>query len=349
MATLSRSPTDLLKESKALVLSVSDNHATIFLCSSTAENENIKSLLKLNVVPAHRDELSCAKIITSARALDDDVSDEQSSHRVLDFLRNFDFRLMSESGAEYSYYTATEKSSWRNYFGLLKSYSAPKVAFTVELISPASGRQIERSLPAPAMSFIEETPEMYESIVKPVVQTLIEGGSLSWVQNVVNGTKEAERLLLDADDFILNIDTKWRSHPDAKIIPREEWCNDKSVKDLYCLAIVKDSAITSLRELREQHIPMLKAILNQGRETIERVYGVASNKLRIFVHYQPQFYHFHVHFTRLENEIGCQVERSHLLSDVIQNLEIASDYYVKRTITYKLKTSSELFSLLENA
>ena len=50
------------------------------------------------------------------------------------------------------------------------------------------------------------------------------------------------------------------------------------------------------------------------------VYGVSATKLRVFFHYQPQFYHFHVHFTRLHSDIGCQVERAHLLADIIANL-----------------------------
>mmetsp|Transcript_309 Transcript_309/g.590 ORF Transcript_309/g.590 Transcript_309/m.590 type:complete len:84 (-) Transcript_309:1225-1476(-) len=56
-------------------------------------------------------------------------------------------------------------------------------------------------------------------------------------------------------------------------------------------------------------------------------------------------YHFHVHFTRLENEVGCSVERGHLVSDVIQNL-LLEDYYKKRTITYKLKKGTALESII---
>ena len=57
--------------------------------------------------------------------------------------------------------------------------------------------------------------------------------------------------------------------------------------------------------------------------------GVAPHELRVFVHYQPQFYHLHVHFTRLHSDLGCQVERAHLLHDVIANLEADGDYYAK--------------------
>jgi m7GpppX diphosphatase len=344
----SRSLEKLLTFNNAIVLSVSDNHATVLLRSSTTDGGSVRSLLKMTVVPTYRNELaSSTKKFAGVEELESAPVDESSSQGILDFLKNFDFSLTSESGAEYSYYTATEKMWWQKNLVFSSLLAPPKEAFKVELISPASDRQIQRSLPAPAMSLVEETPEIYESIVKPHVDRLIEGGSLSWIQNVVNGMKEVERLLLNKDDFILNVDTKWKSHPDAKTTPREEWLGHKAVDDLYCLAIVKDGSVTSLRDLRGRHIPMLGAILKQGREAIEGIYGVRSDQLRIFVHYQPQFYHFHVHFTRLENELGCQVERGHLLSDIIQNLEMDSDYYAKRTISYKLETSSELFSLLQ--
>ena len=95
-------------------------------------------------------------------------------------------------------------------------------------------------------------------------------------------------------------------------------------------------------------MPLLKKMENDGLDAIKAVYGVEKDQIRVFVHYQPQFYHFHVHFTRLENEVGCAVERGHLLSDVLQNLEMDSEYYSKRVITYKLKKGTPLQNLIEN-
>jgi len=359
MVGVLRSPESLLRDGslQAQVLSVSDNHATILLrpcfpvgCGESSEGHGPanRSLLKMNVVPTHREYLASSLFHCSTlEELNNAEIDELSSRRILGFLQNLDYRLSSESGAEYSYYTASQKTWWQNPLGsLFKALQQPKDAFKVELISPASDRQIERSLPTPAMALVEETPEMYESIVRPYIQKLVEDGSLSWIQNVVDGKKETERLLLNRDTYILNIDTKWKTHPDAKTVPREQWYGHKSVEDLYCLAIVKDSSLRDLRDLRGHHVSMLLDILRRSRDAIERIYGVPANQLRIYFHYPPQFYHLHVHFTRIENEIGCQVERGHLLSDVLQNLALDPNYYTKRSITYKLKTSSELYSLI---
>jgi len=344
---------------RATTLSVSDNHATVLLQetrpTSSATNDVdgaatvTRSLMKMNVVPAHRSDLACLSSYNTLEELNAAPVDEASSKRILAFLHRLDFRLTSESGAEYSYYTAFEKSWWRNPLGFVQQIvwpQQPNEAFKVELISPASDRQVERSLPTPGMALVEETPHIYESIVKPTIDKLVESGSLSWIANVVNGEKESERLLLNEDTFILNVDTKWKTHPDALAVPREQWYEHKSVEDLCCLAIVKDGSLHSIRDLRGSHVPMLRAILTKGREAITRVYGVSADQLRVFLHYQPQFYHLHVHFTRIENEIGSQVERGHLLLDVIQNLEMAHDFYAKRTLTYKLKISSEMYSLI---
>ena len=88
--------------------------------------------------------------------------------------------------------------------------------------------------------------------------------------------------------------------------------------------------------------------MNEGLAAIESIYGVANDQIRVFVHYLPQFYHFHVHFTRLENEFGTTCERGHLLYDVIQNLEMDSEYYCKRIMSYKLQRGAPLQNLIEN-
>jgi m7GpppX diphosphatase len=356
-----RNPTDLLQKTgcKAITLSVSDNHSNILIWNDVVETDSSgkqvivdenRSILKLTVVPGHRDQLDVTKRITDIAELDAFTKKTQPEdcQKVLHFLSKLDFHLTSESGAEYSYYSAAEKSSWlralRYTFGLTQP--SPCTNFKLELISPASKRQIERSLPSPAMSLIEETPKIYQSIVEPHIQSIVESGSLSWIENIVQGKKEVERILLDTHDYIINVDTKWRSHPDAKTVPKKDWYDHTSVEDLYCLAIAKDGRIRSLRDLRREHVSMLESILVEGHKVIDSVYGVKKDQIRVFVHYQPQFYQFHVHFTRLENEIGCQVERSHLLSDIIQNLLLDSDYYASRTISYKIKTSSEIYFMI---
>ena len=344
---------------------------------------SISSLLKFTLVPFHKLLLGSNPVISledrqqqrgsalpPERNLLDQNHNPSASEDILSFLRGYNYVLKSESGAEYSYYCASPTLSTEvtaNTNGddgneqkkhiLDPSTSASPIvhaalsnygAFDVELISPASAQQISRAMPNLGSILIHETPQLYNNIVKPYIQSLLDNGCLSWIQNVIEVKKEKERLLVNHDDFIVNIDTKWRTHPPPLTTPREEWINHPSTSDLYCLGIVKQYGITSLRDLRGCHVPLLQSMLSEGLSAIHSTYGVQSNQIRVFVHYLPQFYHFHVHFTRLENEFGTTCERGHLLHDVIQNLEMDSEYYCKRTMTYKLQRGTPLQNLIEN-
>jgi len=350
------------------------------------DTEEKHSILKLTLVPVHKPDLLPPLSITTAEQESEGISsdnqlftdavkiedDEKHSQKVLSFLSQFSWKLNSESGAEYSYYEAfpqkavpeegediVERTTKKPKLSVIKGKSSTlavpdgqtKSIFKAELIYPASDRQIARAMPNSGFAMITETPSIYQAVTKPFIDAIVASGSLSWLQNIVQVKKEKERLLFNSTEnapgWILNIDTKWRSHPDAMTVPREEWYNHKSTADLYCLGVFKEDGVASLRDLTGKHLPILKEVLKEGPKTIEQIYGIPREQLRIFVHYPPQFYHFHVHFTRLDNETGVQVERAHLLSDIIQNLETDPAYYQKRSIDYKLSFKDQLYQLLK--
>ena len=320
----------------------------------------LQSLLKLTVIPFHKKLLGSNPVSSPSDSQKPELKlldhKPAASAKIATFLKDYVYKLKSESGAEYSYYSATPSSNAldnsnadeTNDAESIPSPSAIFGAFDVELISPATERQIYRAMPSLGSTLIHETPDMYQKVVYPYIKAIVDGNSLGWINNVIEVKKEKERLIVNSPQFIVNIDTKWRSHPPPLSTPRKEWYGHQSVEDLYCLGIVKEKGIASLRDLTGEHIPMLKNMQKEGLEAIENIYGVKSDQIRCFVHYQPQFYHFHVHFTRLENEIGSTVERGHLMMDVIQNLEMDPMYYGKRTIAYKLKKLTPLHNLIES-
>lgn len=82
-------------------------------------------------------------------------------------------------------------------------------------------------------------------------------------------------------------------------------------------------------------------VVTKGAIT-ERYY-IPANQLRVYVHYQPSYYHLHVHFTKLGYEApGSSVERAHLLSDIILNLQSDSEYYRTRTLYFPLRAEDGL-------
>ena len=82
--------------------------------------------------------------------------------------------LKTESGAEYA-----------NYEGTLPTPST----YDVEVICPASERQVTRNTPQPTR-FVEETAEDYASKVEPFIASLLSNErSLSWLHNILDGKK----------------------------------------------------------------------------------------------------------------------------------------------------------------
>jgi m7GpppX diphosphatase len=163
--------------------------------------------------------------------------------------------LKSESGAEYAYYDAQTSL-------LSALFASSRESFSCEVIFPASQFQIDRCRPTRFVTF-SETPAMYEEVTCPFIKERVgDGSSLSWLYNVLDGSKEQERLLADDPDpitgFIINIDTKWRSHPNPQEVPRETWKDCTNVDELYCLGIVRQRGIATVRDLRQEHVGMLK-------------------------------------------------------------------------------------------
>ncbi|XP_027436099.1 m7GpppX diphosphatase isoform X2 [Zalophus californianus] len=120
--------------------------------------------------------------------------------------------------------------------------------------------------------------------------------------------------------------------------------------DLYLIAICHRRGIRSLRDLAPEHLPLLRNILREGQEAILQRYQVRGDRLRVYLHYLPSYYHLHVHFTALGFEApGSGVERAHLLADVIENLECDPEHYQQRTLTFALRADDPLLKLLQEA
>lgn len=150
--------------------------------------------------------------------------------------------------------------------------------------------------------------------------------------------QEEERIVCeDPDDtngFILLPDLKW---------------DGKTKETLYLIAIARRRDIRTLRDLTWCHLAFLKNIRDKSIETIVKKYDISRSQLRIYVHYQPSFYHFHVHFTFLKHAApGINCERSHLLDTIISNIELMPDYYKKATLSFTLRETDILYEKYED-
>ncbi|XP_066507599.1 m7GpppX diphosphatase [Hoplias malabaricus] len=197
------------------------------------------------------------------------------------------------------------------------------------VICPATEKHVKKYLRQETF-LVEESGDDYRSITLPFISS--QSFSVQWVHNILEKKAEADRIVFEDPDpnvgFVLLPDFKW---------------DQKQLDDLYLIAIVHRRDIKSLRDLTGDELPLLRNIRQKGLEAIEKRFGVRQSKLRVYLHYQPSYYHLHVHFTSLDYEApGCGVERAHLLSDVIQNLENDPRFYHQRSITFPLRADDPL-------
>ncbi|KAH0547292.1 m7GpppX diphosphatase-like [Cotesia glomerata] len=170
--------------------------------------------------------------------------------------------------------------------------------------------------------FIEETPELYKNVTLPFInEKILPKDNLKWVYDLLSGKKEQERTLhIDKDEstgYVLVKDSKWRS---------------KEISEMHYVAFTQQKLMT-IRDLNETHLPLLKKIKKEGTEIITKKYPVLAANLRIYFLYLPRFYHLHVHFiTNTADDAITMLDRMHLLSTVINNIELMPDYYQKATL-----------------
>ncbi|KAL4660648.1 m7GpppX diphosphatase [Arapaima gigas] len=204
------------------------------------------------------------------------------------------------------------------------------------LVCPATEKHVRKYQEQDTV-LVEETAEDYLSITLPFLKN--QSFSLQWVYNILEKKAEADRVVYEDPDpnlgFVLLPDFKW---------------DQMQLDNLYLIAIVHRRDVKSLRDLTSEHLPLLRNIEEKGKNAIKEHYGIQSNKLRVYVHYQPSYYHFHVHFNVLKYDApGTGVEKAHLLSNIIQNLECDDQYYRTRTLTFPLRELDGLLARFKEA
>ncbi|XP_054157236.1 m7GpppX diphosphatase-like, partial [Oppia nitens] len=199
------------------------------------------------------------------------------------------------------------------------------------IIHPASDQHIHKYL-RQEMRVVRETAELYRTVTEPYIQS--RQLSLQWVQNILDGKSESERVVSENADpesgFVLLPDMKW---------------DGIQLESLYLVAICRKSGIRSLRDLNETHLPLLLNVKRKCCDAIERKYGVTGDQLRVYIHYQPSYYHFHIHFTLVsaDDSASVSLERCHLLDTVINNIQLCADYYQRSTLIFAVKQNDPLF------
>jgi len=190
----------------------------------------------------------------------------------------------------------------------------------ISVTYPATEWDIQKARPSLMYNY-RETPAIYnEFTLKKLVPS--DRSRLKWVDDIISGVKEADRVVYKDDDIVVLPDMKW---------------NPEELEALYCQAIFKDVSLRSIRDLRENHIDLLLKAKENIEDTIKKCYGVESRFLRIYFHYCPSFWQLHLHITmNAKKDLASAMDRSHLIEDVIQNLKVMPNFYKDRDITIKV-------------
>ena len=190
---------------------------------------------------------------------------------------------------------------------------------------------------------VTETPEIYANKIRPYMQLQREQGRLNWVWNIIDGKTEVEDVIFrtpqgrDGDEgFLLLPDLNW---------------DRKTLEALHLLGLVERMDIWSLRDLKRKHIPWLQHMRTKLIEATVKTYPeLEADQLKLYVHYQPTYYHFHIHIVHVQLEAGATQATGKAigLESIISQLELmAGDEEAgmdKVALNYTLGEASELWT-----
>ncbi|KAI9369524.1 HIT-like domain-containing protein [Aspergillus egyptiacus] len=217
----------------------------------------------------------------------------------------------------------------------------PSHDLKLNLIWPCTEQHIKKYSDQ-MLRMVTETPGIYRDYVRPYVQKKREQGRLNWVFNILEGRTEQE-------DVILR-DPGQRAEDAFLMLPDLNW-DRKSMGSLHLLALVQRRDIWSLRDLKKGHVPWLKYLRKRVLEgTVKMFPELEEDQLKLYVHYQPTYYHFHIHIVNVMLEAGATqaTGKAFGLENIISQLEtLYGDEEASMadvSLTYYLGEASELWT-----
>ncbi|KAL8728165.1 MAG: hypothetical protein Q9166_005559 [cf. Caloplaca sp. 2 TL-2023] len=167
---------------------------------------------------------------------------------------------------------------------------------------------------------VTETSEIYKDHIRPYIAKQREQGRLDWVYNILEGRKEQ-------NDIIFRDPGQAGAKEEAFLLAPDLNWDRKTLTSLHLLALVERRDIWSLRDLKKRHIVWLKRMTEKVLEaTVEKYPNISKDQLKLYMHYQPTFYHIHIHVVHVMLEpTGTQATgKAFGLENIISQLESMS-------------------------
>lgn len=184
---------------------------------------------------------------------------------------------------------------------------------------------------------VRETPAQYAAETVPMLPA--RKLAAAWVREIVNGSKPDEDVLVREPDWVLVRDHK-KCHDPHK------------PEDAYYIALFEDASLGSLRDLRAEHLPLLRRVLGEAPAAVHARLAAADPEaplpqLVCFVQYEPLYWYLHVHVVSAQHKMFTEwagsnlalmaLDRWHSLEDVIERLELRGDYYAHAALPCLVK------------
>lgn len=189
------------------------------------------------------------------------------------------------------------------------------------------------------IKLIEETPNMFWSMdMQHHMNKMITSPKTGWVQDIIQLKREQENIKLYTDEFVFLPDTK-------NIYKR--WRQQQHGVCLNWMAIVINPALRNIRDLKQEHIPLLRKIKQMGIDRIKEEFPhLGSDDIMIYANYPPSIHTLHFHFCfPFFSASAYDAFRIHSIDHIINNLNIKPDYYSISTFFIPVHEKSPLLQV----
>lgn len=212
----------------------------------------------------------------------------------------------------------------------------------INLIWPCTPKHITK-YSAQGVRNVTETPQIYRDQVKPYMQKNRDDGRLNWIYDILEGRAEQEDVMhrrVSDEDAAEN--------EGFMLLPDLNW-DRKTIASLHCLGLCERRDIWSLRDLCKKHVPWLKHMRQKLLDATTKLYpALEDDQLKLYIHYQPTYYHFHIHVVNVLSDPGSTqaVGKALNLENIIDQLERMKsddDGMHDVTLTYTIGEASDLW------
>lgn len=233
----------------------------------------------------------------------------------------------------YFWFLANNNSSRATTPAAAPTATPPPPDYKINLIYPCTEKHIAKYSPQ-RLRLVTETPDLYAAYIRPFMAAHRAKGTLTWIYNILDGKTEQDQVIYrspPAPALGSNPSATPADDPSAfLLLPDLNW-DRKTMTTLHLLGLVARRDVWSVRDLHVGMVDWLRDMRDKMLDATVDLYGAATglerDELKCYVHYQPTYYHFHIHIVHVALEAGTTQATGKALGleNIISQLETMAD------------------------